>query len=66
VKDALGLTLTLNCNSFKGVRLSELTMDLLLALLTMTVGNDQKRKQIVEVIGAARYAALLRVLRVTE
>jgi hypothetical protein len=62
VKDALDFTVTLNCHSFRDVELSPLMFDLMLSLLTMTTGNDEKRKQLLDVIGQGRAAALLRVL----
>lgn len=66
IRDALGFTLTLGCHSFKGVEFSPLLFDLMLCLLTMSKGNDGKRRQLIDVIGAKRYEALMRVLNVVE
>ena len=66
VRKALDFTVTLSCPSFKGVRLSELVFDLILSLLIMTVGNDQKREMLLDVIGRSRAEAILRLLSVTE
>jgi hypothetical protein len=63
---ALNFTLTLNCHSFVGVSYSELLFDLMLYLLTKTVGNDHKRKQIAEILGAQRVAELDQTLRRVE
>lgn len=66
VRDALGLTVTLDCHSFSGVELSPLVFDLILSLLLMTKGNDEKRIKLEEVIGKERVAVLRRLLKVTE
>ncbi len=62
VRDALGFTLTLDCNSFGNVRYSELLFDLMLCLLTSTVGNDEKREKLKAVVGQARYESLMRIV----
>jgi hypothetical protein len=66
VRDALGFTLTLDCNSFSGVEYSPLLFDLFLCLATLTKGNDAKREKLLDVVGRERAAALLRILRATE
>ncbi len=66
VRDALGFTLTLSCLSFRGVEYSPLLFDLMLSLMVMSKGNDEKRKKILEVIGADRAEAIQRVLGATE
>lgn len=66
IKDALGLTLTLDCHSFKDVQFSEELFDMMLALLTISKGNDEKRKKLVEVIGPLKYYKLKRLLRAIE
>lgn len=66
VKDALGLTVTLDCFSFKDVEMSPLLFDLFLSLLTMTKGNDEKRAALIDVIGKSRAESLNRLLRCIE
>lgn len=66
VRDALGLTVTLDCHSFNGVELSPLVFDLILSLLIMTKGNDEKVAELVKVIGTERVHALQRLLRRIE
>jgi hypothetical protein len=66
IRDALGFTVTLNCLSFRGVTLSELVFDLILSLLCMTTGNDDKRSKLIAVIGQTRYKTLSAVLKGTE
>lgn len=66
IRDALRFAVTLNCHSFRGVKLSPLIFDLILMLLTMSEGNDEKRRQLIEVIGQSRYDALNRVLERVE
>lgn len=66
VRDALGFTLTLSCLSFRNVEYSELLFDLMLTLLTLSSGNDEKREQLKAVIGHEPYAALSRLLKETE
>jgi hypothetical protein len=66
VRDALGLTMTLSCKSFRGVYLSPMLFDLYLLLAYMTCGNDLKREKLLDVIGRPRAAALLEVLKATE
>lgn len=66
IRDALGLTVTLDCHSFQNVELSPLLFDLMLALLTKTTGNDHKREQLIGVIGEQRYEAFKRALDETE
>jgi hypothetical protein len=66
VRDALGFTLTLSCLSFRNVEYSPLLFDLLLALMTLTTGNDVKREKLLDVIGRERAAAIHKVLRALE
>lgn len=66
IKDALGFTLSLQCLSFRGVEFSPLLFDLFLTLATLSVGNDEKREKLKEVIGRERYEALYRILQGTE
>jgi hypothetical protein len=66
VRDALGLTMTLSCPSFRGVALSSLLFDLYLLLAYLTKGNDVKREKLLDVIGRPRAAALLKLLEATE
>lgn len=42
----LGVTITLDCFSFEGLRLSEVALNSILFLLTTTLGNDSKRQRI--------------------
>ncbi len=51
IEDALGFTVTLDCNSFQDVELSPLLFDLLLCLLLKTKGNTEKRRKLLDVIG---------------
>lgn len=66
IKDALGFSMTLDCLSFKNVEYSPLLFDLLLTLITLTNGNDEKRRQIERVVGLEKIAAIKKVLGVTE
>jgi hypothetical protein len=66
ISDALGFTLTLGCHSFSGVEYSPLLFDLLLTLMTMSKGNDDKREKLIEIVGRPRYEALMRALKSTE
>lgn len=61
ISDMLDLTVTLNCFTFKDLKLNELAFDTMLLLLTFTSGNDEKRNKLVEVIGKRRYIELLRM-----
>lgn len=62
VADALGFAMSLSCLSFRGVKYSETLFDLLLTLITMTVGNDEKRKKLIDVVGERRWQAIMRML----
>lgn len=66
IKDALGFTVTLGCHSFRGVELSPLLFDLMLCLLYMTVGNNEKREKLLDVLGRDHAAGLLKALRRIE
>lgn len=50
VQDILGLTLTLDCFSFKDLAVNELAFDLMLYLLTLTTGNDAKREVLLRLV----------------
>lgn len=60
LQDALNFTVTLNCFSFKNVELNDLAFDAILMLLTMTKGNDAKRRKLVAAIGEEQYVKYLR------
>jgi hypothetical protein len=62
IKDALDFTLTLNCHSFNDVELSPLLFDLLLVLMSTSRGNNEKRRQLVAVVGHRRWEAIQKVL----
>jgi len=66
IKDAMGFSMTLSCLSFKGVEYSPLLFDLLLTLITLSVGNDEKRRKVAQIIGPEKLAAMKRVLGVLE
>ncbi len=66
VRDALGLTLSLNCHSFYGVEFSEELFDMMLGLLIMSKGNDDKRSALIEIVGEKKYQALSRLLKAYE
>jgi hypothetical protein len=66
LRDALNFTVTLNCFSFKNVELNDIAFDSILMLLTLTKGNDDKRRTLAEVIGLERYTQLLRIAKVLE
>lgn len=66
IKDALGLTITLDCFSFSGVTYSPLLFDLFLFLLSSSSGNDERRKQIEDILGEVKMKALRKVLRGIE
>jgi len=60
-EDIIGLTVTMDCNSFKEVELSPEVFDLLLLLLCRSKGNNKKRMAIIEnVVGHDRAVQLLR------
>lgn len=64
--DALGLTLSLNCHSFRDVEFSPLLFDLFMMLAYMSKGNDEKREKLLDVVGRDRAAAILRALKKVE
>lgn len=67
LKEALGLTLTLDCQTFSNLELSETLFDALLLLLCKTKGNTMKRRALIEqVIGRKRAAELLAEMAVLE
>jgi len=53
-RDLLGVTATLDCFTFRGLRLSSVALDALIFLLTMTVGNDATRKKLESCIDPRR------------
>lgn len=66
VEDALGLTLTLDCNSFDEVEYSPLLFDLMLVLLMKTKGNNEKRRKLFDLLGKERVRELLHKLGQVE
>jgi hypothetical protein len=66
IRDVLGFTVTLDCNSFVDVELSPEIFDLLLTLLTATKGNDAKREKLLDVIGRHKAERLRTLLKQTE
>lgn len=44
LEDLLGFTITLDCFSWKYVKLNSLAFDAMLFLLSITIGNDEKRE----------------------
>jgi len=66
VRDVLGLTVTLDCKTFENVELSPEMFDAFLCLLCKTKGNDEKRKELLKIIGVDTARKLLRKLRATE
>lgn len=64
LEDALGFTMTLgDCGSFEDVEYSPFLFDLLLVMMCKSKGNDEKRKQIVEILGKERIIEILRQLK---
>jgi hypothetical protein len=66
IREALDFTMTLSCHSFNGVEYSPLLFDLLLTLITMTKGNEEKRAKLIDVVGKNRYETIRRVLNRIE
>lgn len=66
LRDALGFTLTLDCNSFTNVEYSPLLFDLFLLMAYKSKGNDEKRDKLLDVIGRERAEKLLRILSFLE
>lgn len=66
IKDALGFTVTLDCFSFNGVKLSPELFDLYLLLLCQTKGNEDKVEAVKSIIGKDKAERLLRYLRQVE
>jgi hypothetical protein len=50
IEDMVGFTVTLDCFSWKDVQLNELALDLMLYLLTLGKGNDEKRAMLKRMI----------------
>jgi hypothetical protein len=66
VRDALGLTLTLTCNSFSNVEYSPLLFDLFLVMALKSSGNTEKRRKLIDVIGRERVVELLTAIKDLE
>jgi hypothetical protein len=66
-EDILGVSLTLNCHTFKNLELTPDAFDLLLLLMCKMKGNTEKRRAIVDqVVGRERTVELLRKMRHLE
>jgi hypothetical protein len=66
-QDILGVSLTLNCHTFKNLELTPDAFDLLMLLVCKMKGNTDKRKAILEhVVGRDRAGELLRKMRTLE
>jgi hypothetical protein len=65
-EDILGVTLTLNCHTFKNLELSPDAFDLLLLLICKMKGNTEKRRAITDIVGRERTIELLRRMRTLE
>ncbi len=66
IKDALGFTVTMDCFSFNGVKISPELFDLYLLLLCQTEGNDAKREAVKTIIGKEKADRMLKLLRRIE
>lgn len=53
------LAMTFDCHSFTDAELSPLAFDFLLALLIKSKGNDERRQQLVNILGRDRLVELL-------
>lgn len=62
----LGLTVTLDCNTFGDVELSEDMFDLLLLLLCKGKGNNEKRAKLLALVGEDRAYSLLKQMAYLE
>lgn len=66
-KDIIGLTVTMDCDSFSNLELSPEVFDYLLLLMCRTKGNKQKRLDIIEkVVGHDRAFQLLKETELLE
>jgi len=66
-QDIIGLTVTMDCDSFNNVELSPEVLDYLLLLICKSSGNVEKRRTIIEkVVGHDRAVQLLRELETLE
>jgi hypothetical protein len=54
VRDYIGMTATLDCQTFEGVELPPVAFDLFLKLFSLTLGNDEKRKGLRALIDPTR------------
>jgi len=61
IRELLGVAVTLDCHTFQGTELSDVTLDAILYLLTLGKGNDAKRSAIEELIGPRRVAEFRRM-----
>jgi hypothetical protein len=61
IRDFLGVTLTLDCQTFEGLEFTEPVFDALLNLLAMTRGNDAKRAGLRALIDPKRLAVFDRI-----
>lgn len=66
IRDFLGVTLTLDCQTFDGLELPEPVFDALLNLLAMTAGNDEKRKGLRALIDPKRRELFDRIFPTLE
>jgi len=66
MRDILGVTLTLDCHTFGGVRFSPTALDAILFLLTTTKGNDATRQKIEAAIDPERLEKFRRLFPRTE
>ena len=66
IKNLLGLTVTLDCNTFNNVEFSADMFDLMLLLLCKTKGNTEKRAKLIEVVGRDRAYQLLKQMEYLE
>ena len=66
IRKAMGFTVTMNCFSFGGVELSPQLFDLYLLLLCQTRGNDEKREQLLDIIGRDKAERLLSIMKRSE
>lgn len=66
IRDILGATVTLDCFTFEGLRLSPTTLDAFLYLLTLTTGNDTTRGRLEAAIEPQRLRLFQKLFPSTE
>jgi len=66
IRDILGATVTLDCFTFEGLRLSPTTLDAFLYLLVQTVGNDTTRAKLEAAIDPQRLRLFRKLFPQTE